>query len=71
MAAHASLGPMRSPKPPRKRMPPRTPRQQENRMVRRRPERRARKSDALEVDAVVASAAEAVRQAWEQHEDAP
>jgi hypothetical protein len=61
---------MSSPQPPRKRMPPRTPRQQQNRMARRM-EGRVKKSDGLDVDAVVASAAMAVRRAWEEHDDAP
>ncbi|HEY3528435.1 MAG TPA: hypothetical protein VGK78_04745 [Nocardioides sp.] len=57
-----------SPTPRRKRIPPRTPRQQQTRMARRL-ERHPKKSDDLDVDAVLQSAAEAVRQAWGEHEE--
>ncbi|MBO0846014.1 MAG: hypothetical protein J2P22_11435 [Nocardioides sp.] len=56
---------MRYARLPRKRIPPRTSRQQQTRMARRHP-RRLEKSHDIDVDAVVKSAAEAVRRAWEQ-----
>jgi hypothetical protein len=40
-------------------------------MVRRRLDHRNKKPEALDVDAVVASAAEAVRRAWEEDDDTP